>query len=124
MRQGIKWTLAAIIGLWIRLPIAVQALVVLMLIDYVTGVLSAALAGELSSEKGWKGLVRKILALLMVLASYHLMKPIAPGFDIVSIVATALSMNEGLSITENCARSGVPIPKRIADLLSFFRGTK
>lgn len=106
-----KWLAAGITAWWISTPAAVQALVVLMVCDYATGVLSALVCGRLSSAEGYRGLGRKVLTLTLVTVAHFVGWSIHLGYDLGSIVAIAFAVNEAISITENCARAGVPIPE-------------
>ncbi len=113
----LKWVLAGILSLWVKVPLAIQALLVLMLIDYATGLLGALIAGSLSSRVGFRGLGRKVLTLLLVGATHYVVRTMNLNFDFASTVAAAFAANELISITENCAEAGVPIPPPILDVL-------
>lgn len=106
----LKWMVAAVASLWITVPVAVQALVVLMGADYLTGISCALIQGNWNAREGFRGLARKILTLLLVAMAWYMAKAMHLGFDLGSTVAMAFSVNEAISITENCARAGVPIP--------------
>ena len=105
-----KWLLAALGSLWIGVPLAVQMLVVLMGADYATGITCALIQGKWNAKEGFRGLARKILTLLLVAMAWYMAKAMRLTFDLGSTVAMAFSVNEAISVTENCARAGVPIP--------------
>lgn len=94
-----------------------RVLLILMCIDYITGVGIALLGksrktdgGGFSSYTSWRGLVRKILTLLLVAAAHQ--ADIALNTDyIASIVIYGLIANELLSIVENYALSGAKVPQ-------------
>lgn len=95
-----------------------QLLIVAMIIDYVSGVAAAYINPHLAlnSQRGFAGILKKILILALVSFSHF--------FDIAlgqTICATTVIWfyvgNEGLSIIENSAKAGVPIPSRLRQTL-------
>jgi len=107
---AVKWLGAAVASLWVSIPAAVQVLIVLMAIDWACGLIGAALAGKLSSAEGFRGLARKTLTLLLVATAWYVSRSMGLGINLGTTVAMAFTVNELISITENCARAGVPIP--------------
>ena len=100
-------------------------LLALMVGDYISGVVAAAMQksprtahGRLSSEAGAKGLKHKALMLLVVAISY-LLDVIANEGNAMFASATMwfYISNEGVSMLENLALCGVPIPPRIRQML-------
>lgn len=93
-------------------------LIVFTAIDYITGVLSAVSDKKLSSEIGFKGIVRKITIFLMVavanIIDVHIIK--AGSILRMAVILFYIS-NEGISILENAAVIGLPVPERIRDIL-------
>ena len=90
------------------------ALVAFVAIDYITGVMCAIADKNLSSEVGFKGICRKVLIFLLV--------GIANILDVqVSVLRTAVIFfyisNEGVSLTENAAHLGLPIPEKLKAVL-------
>ena len=110
-------TVAAAIGGW---DAAMITLVSMMVIDYLTGVLVAAVFhnspktenGSLESKAGWKGLCRKGVTLLIVLVAARLDIILGTGV-IRDAVIIGYIANETISIIENAGLMGVPIPKTI-----------
>ena len=97
---------------------ALAALVVAMLIDYVSGVIAAYInpALSLNSQRGFRGILKKIMILLLVSLGHVL--DIAMHQQIICIAVTYFFLgNEGLSIVENAAKAGVPIPTKLRDQL-------
>lgn len=94
------------------------ALLTMMVIDYISGVLIAIINKKLSSEVGFKGLVKKIF-MLMLVAIGHIIDAhvIGSGAAVMTAVQLFFVANEGISILENAARLGVPIPKKLKDIL-------
>lgn len=103
-------------------------LVAFMAIDYLTGLLAAALGkspktegGGLSSAVGWLGLARKAATLLLVLVAHGL--DVMLGAEYVRTAAViAFIVNEALSILENAGLLGVPLPEVIRKALEVLRG--
>lgn len=97
---------------------ALAALVVAMLIDYVSGVIAAYVnpALSLNSQRGFRGILKKIMILLLVSLGHVL--DTAMHQQIICIAVTYFFLgNEGLSIVENAAKAGVPIPSKLRDRL-------
>ncbi|MBO9308120.1 phage holin family protein [Thermomicrobium sp.] len=112
---------AGTIGLFIaQVPEAVTALVLLMAIDIATGVISAGIRGKLSSEASWHGLKRKVLTLLMVATAWVLERylPVQLPVSFTTAIALFYCAHEGLSILENVAEAGVPVPRALRDALA------
>ena len=97
---------------------ALMALVIAMLIDYVSGVIAAYInpALSLNSQRGFRGILKKIMILLLVSLGHVL--DTAMHQQIICIAVTYFFLgNEGLSIVENAAKAGVPIPTKLRDQL-------
>ncbi len=94
------------------------ALIVFVVVDYVTGVMCAISDGKLSSAVGFRGLCRKVLTFLLVgiaqvLDSYILGQP---GMLRTAVIFWAVA-NNGLSILENAAHLGLPVPEQLKQVL-------
>lgn len=97
---------------------AVEALLVLMVLDYITGMLAAYINPNLrlNSERGLRGICKKIMILMLVVVGHELEK--AVGIPAVqSVVVWFFIGNEGLSIIENSAKAGVPVPEKLRKTL-------
>ncbi len=94
------------------------AMIAFMAVDYITGVLVAVINKNLSSEIGFKGLVKKLLILVFV-AMGHIMDTyvIGSGSALMSAVMLFFLANEGVSIIENAVGLGMPVPKKLRDVL-------
>lgn len=117
----------AAIGFWLGLFIGpvnglLIALIVFVLTDYVTGFASAVVRKELSSSVGFKGLARKVLIFLIV-GIANVLDVYVLGANAVLRTAVILfyMCNEGLSIIENAGEIGLPIPKKLKDVLAQLR---
>ena len=94
------------------------ALLVLIVLDYITGVLNAIDQRELSSAVGYKGIARKVLIFVLVGTAnvvdvYILGKA---GVLRAAVIFFYIS-NEGISILENASHLGLPVPKKLQSVL-------
>lgn len=94
------------------------ALVMFAVVDYITGVLAAALEHRLNSEIGFRGITKKVL-LFMIVGVANILDVYVIGTRAVTRTAVCLFYiaNEGLSIVENSARIGLPIPEKLKIIL-------
>lgn len=95
------------------------ALVVFVVIDYVTGVMCAVSDKKLSSEVGFKGICRKVLIFLLVgIANILDVQIIGTGSVLRTAVIFFYLSNEGVSLLENAAHLGLPVPEKMKDILA------
>ena len=95
----------------------IYALITFVVIDYITGVMCAIVSKNLSSEIGFKGLFRKVLIFMLVIANVVDMQIIGAGSALKIAVEFFFISNEGISILENSAFLGVPIPDELKRVL-------
>ena len=103
-----------------------EALLVLMGMDYVTGLLAAKVNPKLggwSSKVGFRGICKKVL-ILSIVALAHFISDLTGGEAARVLVIWFFIGNEGLSIIENAANSGVPVPKKLRDTLEQLKNEK
>ena len=94
------------------------ALVAFVVIDYITGVMCAVADKKLSSEVGFKGICRKVLIFLLVgIANILDVQVIGTGSVLRTAVIFFYISNEGVSLTENAAHLGLPIPEKLKAVL-------
>ena len=94
------------------------ALVVFVAVDYLTGVMCAISDKKLSSEVGFKGICRKVLILLLVgIANILDAQVIGTGSVLRTAVIFFYLSNEGVSLLENAAHLGLPVPEKIKTVL-------
>lgn len=94
------------------------ALVAFVAIDYLTGVMCAIADRKLSSAVGFRGICRKILIFLMVGIAHLLdVNVIGSGSVLRTAAVFFYISNEGVSLVENAAHLGLPIPKKIKAVL-------
>lgn len=94
------------------------ALIAFVVIDYITGVMCAVADKELSSTVGFKGICRKVLIFLLVgIANVLDVQVIGSGSVLRTAVIFFYISNEGVSLLENAAHLGLPVPDRIKTVL-------
>lgn len=92
------------------------ALLVFIILDYVTGLLKAIYNKNLSSEIGYKGIIKKVLILIIVGVSVLVQN----NFGIPAIreiVIMFFAINEAISLLENASQMGLPIPEKLKNTL-------
>ena len=94
------------------------ALVVFAITDYITGVMCAIADKKLSSEIGFKGICRKVIIFMLVGIAHVLdVNVIATGSVLRTAVIFFYLSNEGVSLLENAAHLGLPVPEKLKDVL-------
>ena len=94
------------------------ALVVFAVTDYITGVMCAIVDKKLSSEIGFKGICRKVIIFMLVGIAHVLdVNVIATGSVLRTAVIFFYLSNEGVSLLENAAHLGLPVPEKLKDVL-------
>ena len=94
------------------------ALVLFVVVDYITGVMCAAADHKLSSEVGFKGICRKVLIFLLVGIGHVLdTQIIGTGSVLRTAVIFFYLSNEGVSLLENAGHLGLPIPEKLKVVL-------
>ena len=91
------------------------ALVVFVVVDYITGVMCAIADHKLSSAVGFKGICRKVL--LVGIANIFDVQVIGSGSVLRTAVIFFYISNEGVSLVENAAHLGLPVPDKLKDVL-------
>ena len=94
------------------------ALVMFVVMDYISGVMCAIADKTLSSEVGFKGICRKVLIFVLVgIANILDVQVIGTGSVLRTAVIFFYISNEGVSLLENAAHLGLPIPEKIKTVL-------
>ena len=94
------------------------ALIVFVVLDYITGVLCAIADRRLSSAVGFKGIFRKVLIFALVgIANILDVQVIGTGCVVRTATIFFYISNEGVSILENAANLGLPVPKKVKEVL-------
>ena len=99
------------------------ALIIFMALDYITGLMCAVIDKKLSSAVGFKGICKKVLILMLVgVANVVDIHIVGTGSALRSAVICFYLSNEGLSLLENAAHIGLPIPDKMKDVLAQLHG--
>lgn len=94
------------------------ALVAFIVTDYVTGVLCAIVEKRLSSTVGFKGICQKVFIMALVgVANVLDVNMVGGGCVLRTAVIFFYCANEGISIIENAARIGLPVPEKLTDVM-------
>ena len=93
-------------------------LFVFVLADYITGIMCAIADKKLSSEVGFRGIMRKVIIFLLVgIAQMVDINVIRNGSILRTAVIFFYLSNEGVSVLENAAHLGLPVPEKLKDVL-------
>ena len=99
------------------------ALIVFVALDYLTGVMCAVVDKKLSSEVGFRGIFKKVLIFMLVgVANILDVNVVGTGSALRSAVICFYLSNEGVSMIENAAHLGLPIPEKLKDILAQLHG--
>ena len=94
------------------------ALVVFAVVDYITGVMCAISDKKLSSEVGFRGICRKVLIFFLVgVANILDVQVIGTGSVLRTAIIFFYLSNEGVSLVENAAHLGLPVPEKLKAVL-------
>ena len=95
------------------------ALIVFVVVDYLTGLMEAFIQKKVSSEVGFKGICKKV-AIFCLVGIGHILDTqiIKTGSVVRTAVIFFYLSNEGISILENIAIIGLPVPKKLKEVLS------
>ena len=99
------------------IDVAIQCLLIAIIIDYISGLIKAFNTKQLSSKIGFKGILKKVGVLLIVMLAVLIDRVTGETGAIRTLVIYYFVANEGLSIIENLGQIGLPIPKAIKNAL-------
>jgi len=95
------------------------ALLVFMVIDYITGLMCAVVDRKLSSAVGFKGICKKVLIMMLVGVAHIVdIHVVGTGEALRSAVICFYLSNEGVSVLENASHLGLPIPEKFKEILA------
>ena len=97
--------------------IALKCLLIIIIIDYITGMLSAIYNKKVSSKIGFKGLIKKFSYICIVGLSVVLERILGNTGTIRNLVIYFFIANDGISILENVAEMNIPLPKKLIEVL-------
>ena len=106
------------------IDIALQTLLIFITLDYITGVCQAIHNKKVNSSIGVKGIIKKVGILVVVGMAVRLDQIIGNSGAIRSLVIYFFVANEGISILENWGSMGLPLPKKIFDVLEQIKNEK
>lgn len=124
----------AVLSFFTGIPVIMWVLIGVMVLDYITGIVCGAVGkspktgcGGLSSRAAFEGLMRKGMILLVVLLAVLLDCAVAAQAGVTfSAVTGAVCVwfiaSEGVSVLENAAAMGLPIPRVLTDALEIMKG--
>ena len=92
-------------------------LTVLVCLDYVSGVIKGIYRHELSSAVGFYGILKKLMLFLVVSAAFMVQRIITAELPIRDITVLFYISNEGVSLLENAAHLGLPVPSAVKTVL-------
>lgn len=118
MCSGISTVIIYVFG---GLDVALQCLLVAIALDYVSGMIKAYESQTLSSRIGFRGIIKKVGLLAIVALGVVIDRLTGNSGDIRTLIIYYFVANEGLSIIENLASAGVPIPAIIAKALKILK---
>ena len=134
--QALSAAVGVIVSFFCGLPPIIWVLVAVMTMDFVTGLMVGITGkspkteyGGLSSSAAFAGLLKKVIIIIIVVLAYLLDFAVSTnsGIDFAAISGATcfwFIASEGISIIENAALMGVPIPDQIKQLLEVMKGKK
>ena len=94
------------------------ALIIFMVIDYITGLMCAVADKSLSSAIGFRGICKKVLIILLVGVAHIVdLHVVGTGNALRSAVVCFYASNEAVSLLENAAHLGLPVPDKLKTVL-------
>lgn len=112
--SGIVTELVYLLGGW---DVALQCLIIAIALDYISGLIKAFHTKTLSSRIGFRGLLKKIGYLVIVMLAVLIDRVTGNSGAIRTLVIYYFVANEGLSVIENLSVTNIPIPKVIKKAL-------
>ena len=117
---GISTFLVYVFG---GIDVAFKCLIIIMFIDYISGVIANRIT--LYSKIGFKGIAKKVMILALVAVGAQVDKAMGTDGNICRTLVTMFYIaNESLSIVENSAKMGLPVPQKLIDCLEQLKGNE
>lgn len=117
LTNGISFIITCLTYFLGGFDMALKSLLIIMVIDYLTGVSSAIYNKKLSSKIGFKGIIKKFCYLLVVGLSVVIDNLTGQNGIIRSLVIYCFIANDGISIIENMGELGIKLPQKLIDTL-------
>lgn len=133
MYKALAAACGAVLSFFTGMPVIMWVLIGVMSLDFVTGLITGLLGvsnktegGRLSSRAAFEGLMRKVMVLLIVLLAALLDLAVAAGAGVSFSAVTGATClwfiaSEGVSVLENAAELGLPIPQALTRALEILR---
>lgn len=119
--DALRFGFAAAASVWMSVDATVKVLLVMILIDYLSGIAAAVVVGKVDSRVALTGGITKAMQLVLIFAIYLLQQSTAGTVNLPvnfgSLTAGFFIVTETISIVENCAKCNVPIPAFLLDAL-------
>lgn len=116
-RSAFGYVAAIIGGLTGAIDPILGALLILIACDVITGVLAAYVQRRVTSEATYRGGAKKTIILFIVVAGEWVGSAVSLGFDLGAALAAYYCVHEAISILENAAAVGIPLPSGLLDAL-------
>lgn len=124
MTDKLKYISAAVCALFSfvfgDIDVFLEVLIAFAIIDYISGVIAAIVKNELNSAVGFRGIFKKV-CIFLVVAVAHMIGHALDMPSVRSLVCGYYIANEGISILENTAKAGLPIPEKLRQILEQLR---
>lgn len=106
---------------------AIKAVLIAMLIDYISGIIKAIYLKNLSSKIGVKGIIKKIMILMVITAAHQI--DLLLELEMIKINMRFVTIcfycsNEVISLLENVSRMGIPVPQQLVEILEQCKNKK
>lgn len=106
------------------LDMALKTLLILMVLDYITGICKSIVNKKVNSIIGLKGIIKKVGYLIIVALSFLLDGIAGDSGAIRNLVVYFFVANEGISILENWGAMGLPLPSKVLEVLEQLKKEK
>ena len=103
---------------------AMNVLLILMTVDYLSGVIKAFITCTANSKAGIIGIIKKVMIILVIVLAYQLDILFDGKLAIKTLAVGVFISNEGLSILENASICGIPIPEKLKKVLTQYQEYK
>jgi len=103
----------------------IASLMIFICADYITGVTRAILQKKLSAYKAWRGTCRKVMTFILVGVAFTVDRYVIGGGQFIRDAVIFFFMgSEGISLLENAAGIGLPLPPKLKFILSQLHGER
>lgn len=103
---------------------AMNVLLILMTVDYLSGVIKAFITCTANSKAWVIGILKKVMIILVIVLAYQLDILFDGKLAIKTLAVGVFISNEGLSILENASICGIPIPEKLKKVLTQYQEYK